>query len=52
MTSVAALIAEARRFLDRTCPYRDESAARLVWGEGSDRVNILEEVEPGRKAGT
>ena len=35
-----------REFLDATCPLRNESDDRFVWGEGSDRVNILEEVDP------
>jgi hypothetical protein len=44
--SIGDLLSEARGFLDATCPRRNEPAARFVWGEGSDRVNILEEVEP------
>ena len=46
MTSIAELLSEARGFLDRTCAHRNEADERLVWGEGSDRVNILEEVDP------
>jgi acyl-CoA dehydrogenase len=46
MTSIAELLSEARGFLDQTCARRNEHAERLVWGEGSDRVNILEEVDP------
>jgi acyl-CoA dehydrogenase len=46
MTSIAELLSEARGFLDRTCARRDEVGDQLVWGEGSDRVNILEEVDP------
>jgi alkylation response protein AidB-like acyl-CoA dehydrogenase len=46
MTSIGDLLAEARQFLDATCPGRDESEDEFVWGEGSDRVNILEEVDP------
>jgi alkylation response protein AidB-like acyl-CoA dehydrogenase len=50
VTSISELLAEARGFLDRTCPHRDEPAERLVWGEGSDRVNILEEVDPAESS--
>jgi acyl-CoA dehydrogenase len=46
MTSIGALLAEARRFLDATCPPRHASDAALAWGVGSDRVNILAEVDP------
>ena len=46
MTSIDEFLAEAREFLDATCPLRSESDDRFVWGEGSDRVNILEEVDP------
>ena len=46
MTSIDELLAEARAFLDATCPLRNESDEQFVWGEGSDRVNILEEVDP------
>jgi acyl-CoA dehydrogenase len=46
MISIDELLAEARGFLDANCALRTESDERFVWGEGSDRVNILEEVEP------
>jgi acyl-CoA dehydrogenase len=47
MTSIDELLVEGRTFLDANCPLRNESQARFVWGEGTDRVNILEEVDPG-----
>ncbi len=50
MTTIAELTAEARAFLDATCVPRSESDARFVWGEGSDRVNILEEVDPAESS--
>jgi alkylation response protein AidB-like acyl-CoA dehydrogenase len=46
MTSIDELVAEARGFLDATCALRRESEEQFVWGDGSDRVNILEEVDP------
>ena len=47
MTTIAPeLLSGGTRFLDRTCPQRNEAAEQLIWGEGSDRVNILEEVDP------
>jgi alkylation response protein AidB-like acyl-CoA dehydrogenase len=46
MTSIGDLLAEARQFLDASCPLRKESDEQFTWGEGSDRVNILEEVDP------
>ena len=46
MTSIGELVAEARGFLDATCALRKESEEQFVWGDGSDRVNILEEVDP------
>ncbi len=46
VTSIDELLAEARAFLDATCTLRNESDQKFVWGEGSDRVNILEEVDP------
>ena len=45
MTTIDELLVEARGFLDRTCAPRDETDDKFVWGEGSDRVNILEETE-------
>ena len=48
-TSIEALVAEGKAFLDATVPLRgrDEAAgpADFVWGEGSDRINVLEEIE-------
>jgi acyl-CoA dehydrogenase len=46
MTSIGDLLAEARRFLDATCRPRHASDAAFAWGVGSDRVNILAEVDP------
>jgi alkylation response protein AidB-like acyl-CoA dehydrogenase len=50
MMSIDELLAEARAFLGATCQLRNESDERFVWGDGSDRVNILEEVDFGEKA--
>jgi len=44
--SVGALLAEGRTFLDAHCARRREGDEKFVWGQGSDRVNILEEVDP------
>ena len=38
------LLTEARAFLDATCPLRNALDQKFVWGEGSDRVNLLQEV--------
>jgi acyl-CoA dehydrogenase len=46
MTSIGDLLAEGRRFLDATCRPRHASDAAFAWGVGSDRVNILAEVDP------
>jgi alkylation response protein AidB-like acyl-CoA dehydrogenase len=46
MIPIDELLAEARAFLDATCPMRHDTDEKFVWGEGSDRVNILEEVDP------
>ena len=46
MTSIDELLVEGRAFLDAHCPRRPDSDEKFVWGEGSDRVNILEEVDP------
>jgi acyl-CoA dehydrogenase len=46
MTSIDELLGEGRAFLDATCRLRPVSDEKFVWGEGSDRVNILEEVDP------
>ncbi len=43
--SIAVLLDEARAFLDVHCARRAVSNDEFVWGVGSDRVNILEEVE-------
>ena len=45
MTSIDELLDEARGFLDAHLEPRTESDEKFVWGEGSDRVNILEETE-------
>ncbi|HZP28119.1 MAG TPA: acyl-CoA dehydrogenase family protein [Acidimicrobiia bacterium] len=46
--TVDGLLAEARAFLDANCRARNASDEAFVWGVGSDRVNILEEVEASR----
>ena len=51
MTSIDELLVEGRAFLDAHCPRRPDSDEQFVWGEGSDRVNILEEVDPARGLG-
>ena len=43
--SIDELLDEARGFLDAHLEPRAESDEKFVWGEGSDRVNILEETE-------
>jgi alkylation response protein AidB-like acyl-CoA dehydrogenase len=48
MTTVAALLAEGRAFLDATVPRRVADDEAFVWGAGSDRVNVLEEIERDR----
>ncbi len=45
MTSIDELLVEARGFLDAHLEPRAETEDKFVWGEGSDRVNILEETE-------
>ena len=45
MTSIDELLGEARAFLDATLELRNDTDEKFVWGEGSDRVNILEETE-------
>ncbi len=45
MISIDELLDDARVFLDAHLEPRTESDERFVWGEGSDRVNILEETE-------
>jgi acyl-CoA dehydrogenase len=43
--STTTLLDEARAFLDAHCARRAVVEDAFVWGAGSDRVNILEEVE-------
>lgn len=45
MISIDALLAEGKAFLDRSVPLRNTSDQKFVWGEGSDRITVLEEVE-------
>jgi acyl-CoA dehydrogenase len=45
VTSIDELLDEARAFLDGHLDPRTERDEKFVWGEGSDRVNILEETE-------
>ena len=45
VTSIDELLGEARAFLDATSSPRNDTDEKFVWGEGSDRVNILEETE-------
>jgi alkylation response protein AidB-like acyl-CoA dehydrogenase len=45
VTSIDELLGEARGFLDAHLEPRTETDGKFVWGEGSDRVNILEETE-------
>ena len=45
MTSIDELLDDARTFLDAHLEPRTESDEKFVWGEGSDRVNILEETD-------
>jgi acyl-CoA dehydrogenase len=44
MTTIDELLAEGKAFLDATVPLRCTSDAEFVWGEGSDRINVLEEI--------
>jgi acyl-CoA dehydrogenase len=48
-TTIDELLADGRAFLDATVPLRrvDQAAraAEFVWGDGSDRINVLEEIE-------
>ena len=50
MISIDELVAEAAAFLDATCPRRTDADEKFVWGEGSDRVSILEEVAPAEES--
>jgi len=43
--SIGELLDGARAFLDAHLEPRTETDEKFVWGEGSDRVNILEETE-------
>jgi acyl-CoA dehydrogenase len=43
--SIDELLAEGKRFLDATVPLRNTSNEKFVWGEGSDRITVLEEIE-------
>jgi acyl-CoA dehydrogenase len=45
VTSIDELVAEGRAFLDATVPLRGASDEQFVWGEGPDRINVLEEIE-------
>ena len=45
MISVDALLAEATAFLDATVPRLPSGDAPFVWGAGTDRMNVLEEIE-------
>src|SRR5438128_8449702 len=45
MTTIEELLDEARVFLDLTLEPRVDSDEKFVWGDGTDRVNILEEVD-------
>ncbi len=45
VTSIDELLDDARVFLDAHLAPRTESDEKFVWGEGSDRVNILEETD-------
>ncbi len=46
-TGIDELLAEGKAFLDATVPRRsaEQSGADFVWGTGSDRINVLEEIE-------
>ena len=50
MTTVDALLAEGRRFLDATVPPLPTLDGDFVWGAGSDRITMLEEIERDRTA--
>lgn len=45
MTSIGALLEEGRAFLDAAVPRRPSGDTPFVWGVGSDRINVLEEIE-------
>ena len=50
MTTIEELLEEALVFLDATCPRRTSGGEAFVWGQGSDRINLLQEVERERLA--
>ena len=52
MTSIDEVLDDARTFLDAHLEPRTASDEKFVWGEGSDRVNILEETEASEMATT
>jgi alkylation response protein AidB-like acyl-CoA dehydrogenase len=45
LTTIDELVEEGRAFLDATVPLRNARDEDFVWGEGSDRINVLEEIE-------
>ncbi len=45
MISIDELLAEATVFLDATVPRRATADAPFEWGVGTDRINVLEEIE-------
>lgn len=45
MTTIDELLEDARVFLDAHVEPRTDSDDKFVWGEGSDRVNILAKTE-------
>ncbi len=45
MTTIEDIVGEGQAFLDATVPRRAGSDGTFVWGEGSDRINVLEEIE-------
>jgi acyl-CoA dehydrogenase len=47
---IDALVDEGRAFLDATVPLRSPRDEEFLWGEGSDRINVLEEIERARLA--
>jgi alkylation response protein AidB-like acyl-CoA dehydrogenase len=45
MISIDELVAEGRAFLEATVPLRNARDEEFVWGEGSDRISVLEEID-------
>jgi alkylation response protein AidB-like acyl-CoA dehydrogenase len=45
MISIDELLAEGKAFLDATVPVRNVDDEEFVWGQGSDELNVLEEVD-------